>query len=338
MIEYKFSSDVLETGAQVTRNGVPVGIVRGYLASWKPDIQPGRYGKPDRFMPGAFKESILEHKQRGDRQIRLCDNHGESVGGFPIDKVKEDAIGLWVEGEVNLETKRGRELYSMVKQGVLTDFSIGFRTVRDRVNAATRDIYKAIIGEGSIVDEPKNRHAPITEVKGLVHDFIELDIAPADFEFKSAEARKRIDEMPFRIGNGAHAFLCGDERFLIGDVLDGKLVAVPQAVRDASLELKELDESEETKALIVQAERYLAKMNIDSPFETAHFYGLDEVKSWEDGDLEQRLRATGLFSKAAVRYLVRSREPLKPAKEEVDETKALMDALEKGFSEIREVL
>lgn len=338
MIERKSALERVETGSQETRNGVPIGIVKGYLATWEPDAQNGRYGKPDRFRPGAFHKSIEEHKSRGNRQIRLRDHHGKTVGGFPIQLVKEDVTGLWVEGEVNLDTKQGRELYSLAKQQVLTDFSIGFAAEKDNRQGQYRDIYQAMIGEGSIVDEPKNRGSNIVEVKSATHDFIELQLATSEYEFKSEDARKRVLDMPYRIGNGDHAFLCGNSKYLIADVVDGELRAVPQAIRDVALELKEMEDQTDVQELIIHAERYLARMNAESPFEESHFYNLGEVKEWDNEELERKLRDTGLFSKAAARYLVRVRED-QPEEDDLETTDgSTLDALSQGFTDIAKLL
>lgn len=156
---------------QEDRNGVPVGIVSGYIAAWTPD-QGGFFGVPDRFHPGAFLKSIEDHRRRNNRQIRLRDHHGRTVGGFPIDTVREDSIGLFGDGEINLEVQQGREAHSLARQKVLTDFSIGFISKNDKINGDIRDIFEADIFEGSIVDEPMNRNATITEVKSLIDDIM----------------------------------------------------------------------------------------------------------------------------------------------------------------------
>ena len=149
---------------EATRNGVSVGIVTGYLSTWAPDTG-GRYGVPDKFEPGAWTKSLAEHRARGSRQVRLKDHHGRTIGGFPIDTMREDATGLYGAGEINLETQAGREGYSLAKQGVITDFSVGFVPIADKVETLLRRIFEAILLEGSIVDEPANQGARILEVK-----------------------------------------------------------------------------------------------------------------------------------------------------------------------------
>ena len=154
--------NIVET-KQEDRDGVPVGIIKGYLSTW--DVDRGGWGGiKDQFVPGAFLKSIAEHATSG-RKIRLKDHHGRTVGGFPITEVKEDTIGLYVVGEVNLEVQQGKELHSLARQGVLVDFSIGFQAMEDSIENGLRTITEAKIWEGSVVDEPMNPKAVVTEVK-----------------------------------------------------------------------------------------------------------------------------------------------------------------------------
>jgi hypothetical protein len=165
---------------EVERNGVKVGIIEGYIATW--DVDRGGWdGIKDRFVRGAFTKSLDRHRKTG-RQIRLKSQHGVTIGGFPIENVKEDDVGLFGIGEVNLEKQQGREDFSLAKQKVLVDFSIGWSlgdgsSVKDGV----RSIPEAEIWEGSIVDEPMNPKANITAVKAI--DFSTL----ADVEIRELE-------------------------------------------------------------------------------------------------------------------------------------------------------
>ncbi|MCH7761365.1 HK97 family phage prohead protease, partial [candidate division TA06 bacterium] len=169
------------------RNGVPVGIVSGYLSTWQPDTG-GRFGVPDQFVPGAWAESLAEHRRRGDRQVRLKDHHGRTIGGFPIETVVEDERGLFAVGEINLESQAGREAYSLAKQRVLTDFSVGYVAINDKIGVGVRRIFKAMLLEASIVDEPGNQGANITEVKNRVSVDEAKEITTRELEKKLHES------------------------------------------------------------------------------------------------------------------------------------------------------
>lgn len=145
---------------QEERNGVPVGLISGHIATF--DVDRGN----DQFQKGAFIESLQEHQAKR-RQIRFKDSHGRTVGGFPIETVREDEKGLFGIAEVNLDVQQGREAFSLAKQGVLSDFSIGFSSLDDEFKDGIRIIKKAIVWEGSIVDEPMNTAANVIEVKEM---------------------------------------------------------------------------------------------------------------------------------------------------------------------------
>ena len=46
-----------------TRNGVKVGTVEGYIATF--DVDRGSWGVKDQFMPGAFTKAIARHQKDG---------------------------------------------------------------------------------------------------------------------------------------------------------------------------------------------------------------------------------------------------------------------------------
>lgn len=161
-IETKLFNGVITEVKQIERNGVEIGIIAGYIATW--DLDRGN----EQFIKGAFAKSIQEHKDK-KRQIRFKDHHGRTVGGYPIDQVKEDEKGLFGVAEVNLEVQQGRELHSLARQGVIVDKSIGFTAIEeDRGEDGRRLIKEAIVWEGSGVDEPMNEDANIVEVKGAI--------------------------------------------------------------------------------------------------------------------------------------------------------------------------
>lgn len=321
-----FGGHIVEV-KQSERNGVAVGIVEGYLAAWTPD-RGGRFGMPDRFIKGAFLDSIAEHKARDNRQIRLRDNHGRTVGGFPIDTVFEDDFGLRATGEINLEVQQGKEIYSLARQRVVTDFSIGFIAQEDKINtvAGTRDIFKAMIMEGSMADEPINVNAQILSVKSIV-PFQNLDIAERMYGWDCKSAIDRVreftDSSQHPSDDYKRAFVWVDPdkqddfdayRIPIADVIDDNLKAVPRGVFEAGMGLhhsKIVIPEDDAPAAINHLERYYAKMGLISPFaDEAHFFNNEEVKCFDRRKLERALVSTGAFSQKAAKILAaRYNEP-----------------------------
>lgn len=323
---------VIET-KQEDRNGVPVGIVSGYIATW--DLDRGDWsGVRDRFVKGAFVESILEHVQKR-RQIRLKDHHGRTVGGFPIEFVKEDARGLFGVGEINLDVQQGREAFALAKQGVLTDFSIGFGIVDSKTDHTTsiRTITKATVWEGSIVDEPMNPHANITQVKSVVpyQDFPLADREQA-WDADSAVGRIRqfsnSEDMPneeykkyFLWYDQAASENFGAYKMPIADIVDGQARAIPSAIFAAAAVMQGarggVDIPEDERAGVKShIERYYAKLDMPSPFNEAgmdeedteegdmKYYSVEDVKDWTARDIEKALREGARFSKSAAKAVM----------------------------------
>ena len=176
-VEYKSFSFVDIETKQEEVNGVPVGIIRGMASTF------GNIDLTDDVIAfGAFAKTIETHKQRNDRPVRMMIGHDRfagAIGGFPIDKIKELQKGLRVEGQINLDVQRGREAFSLAKMGVLTDLSIGFIPMdvgfTKRGNRDIRVLKEIDLREISIVDEPANPKATISEVKNLHPRSIEMN-------------------------------------------------------------------------------------------------------------------------------------------------------------------
>jgi len=326
---------------EVERNGVKIGVIKGHIATW--DIDRGL----DRFVPGAFKESLERHR-RDNRQIRLKDHHGRTVGGFPIETVVEDEKGLFGVGEINLEVQQGREAFSLAKQGVLSDFSIGFSSIEDALENGIRVIRKAEVWEGSVVDEPMNPAAKITEVKAVV-PFQDLPLASRDRAWDSDSAIARVreftDSTETPSADYRRAFVWFDRenrnefgayKLPIADVIDGKLTAIPRGIFAAAAALQgarggvDIPDADRPR-VIRHVERYYAKMGIDSPFgsDEKQYFVSDDVKEWTKRDLEKFLRGTEMMSKSAAKTLAGKMT----AEADDSQNKELMDLLSelKGF-------
>lgn len=299
------------------RNGEPVGVVLGYMAAWTPD-RGGRFGVPERFAPGAFGKSLVDHKARGNRPVRLKDLHGRVIGGFPIEGVFEDSKGLFGRGEINLNVQLGIEAFALAKQGVISDFSVGYISLDDKIDGGIRTIFEADLLEASLVDEPMNQDAVVTEVKRRC-EFHYLQLAGSDHVWVESEAVARVKAftdsedsptVPYR-----RAFVWSDPsspddfasyKMMIADVVDGELKAIPTAVFETAAYLKGCDMPDaDRKAAVQHVERYYAQMEIDSPFEVGEtsFFTVQMVKSFTERDLEQALAGTGAFSKKAAKLL-----------------------------------
>lgn len=275
---------------QHEREGVSVGIIEGYGATW--DLDRGDYYYRDQFAKGAFLESIQEHKDSDNRQIRYKYNHGELIGGIPIDTVREDDTGLYIEAEANLLIGgKGASVHSLARQKVIVDFSIGFSAIEyiTDEDEKIRTITKARIWEISSVEEPMNPYAIVTGVKNMKQA---LEIHEADFSH--GEALARVDDHEHK----EQAYI---GKYLIADVIDGELKAIPDAIFEAAGSIKKLPK-EQQKDYIVVIDKYYAKMNIDSPFSKSVIIDADQAKEMSPREYERVLKESGLFSGKASKY------------------------------------
>ncbi len=112
---------------------------------------------------GAFKESL------DNRMPSLLWQHrsGEPIGVYST--VKEDNIGLHVEGKLALKTTRGAEAYELLKMGAISGLSIGFVTREDSYDRVTgvRTLKKVDLWEVSLVTFPANDAARVATVKSI---------------------------------------------------------------------------------------------------------------------------------------------------------------------------
>ena len=137
------------------------GTVEGY-ASLFGEIDQAR----DMVMPGAFTQTL---QSRGLRRIPMLFQHDPSEPvGIWLD-LHEDFRGLWARGRLIPEVARGRELFALVEQGAIDGLSIGYRTVRGRIDPKTRvrRLYQVDLWEVSIVTFPLLAGARVRAVKGV---------------------------------------------------------------------------------------------------------------------------------------------------------------------------
>ncbi len=155
------------------------GTVEGY-ASLFGEIDQAR----DMVMPGAFRETLM---QRGLRKIPMLFQHdpSEPVGVWL--ELAEDFRGLKARGRLIPDVKRARELLSLLKAGAVDGLSIGYRTVRGRIDPRTRvrKLYQVDLWEISIVTFPMMDLARIAPGKAPANARLERSLQAAMSAFKS---------------------------------------------------------------------------------------------------------------------------------------------------------
>jgi HK97 family phage prohead protease len=135
------------------------GTVEGY-ASLFGELDQAR----DMVMPGAFEASL---RSRGVRRVPMLFQHdpAEPIGVWL--ELREDVRGLYARGQLIPEVVRARELIALLKAGGADGLSIGFRTVRGRLDPKTRirRLYAIDLWEISLVTFPLLPGARVRAVK-----------------------------------------------------------------------------------------------------------------------------------------------------------------------------
>jgi HK97 family phage prohead protease len=278
-----FSGNIIEC-KQENREGIPVGIVKGYIATWDIDSWS------DQFQPGAFQESLSELRTK-NKDLPLKKEHNDVIGKFPIMTVKEDERGLYGEAEVNLEVQEGREYYSLARQKAIADFSIGYVTVEKEFDSGIRKIFKAKVKEGSMVGNPMNEEANFTEVKSR-----------EDLPKQMVDIKHWFDESDIE---DSRAFLF-ERKMQIADVIDGELKIIPRAVINARISMikgvdgmtdEEMETARDTLNILYK------EIGFNKPFSSGRSMPLNktEIKSARKSALIDILRNT--FSADASEFI-----------------------------------
>ena len=135
------------------------GTVEGY-ASLFGAIDQAR----DMVVRGAFAQTL---RQKSVHRIPMLFQHdpAEPVGVWL--ELREDHRGLYARGRLIPEVARGRELLALIRAGAIDGLSIGFRTVKGRIDPRTRvrALLAVDLWEISIVTFPLLAGARVHAVK-----------------------------------------------------------------------------------------------------------------------------------------------------------------------------
>jgi HK97 family phage prohead protease len=126
----------------------PDGSVEGY-ASLFGEVDQAR----DMVMPGAFVQSL---RLRGVRRVPMLFQHDPSEPIGIWQDIAEDWRGLRVRGRLIPDVVRARELLALLREGAADGLSIGFRTVKARLDpkSRVRKLVEIDLWEISIVTFP----------------------------------------------------------------------------------------------------------------------------------------------------------------------------------------
>ena len=109
---------------------------------------------------GAFAKTIQENGK-----VPLIWQHKpQEPIGVSLSLI-EDSRGLKIQGQLNLDVVRGREAYSLLKQGAIRGLSIGYDVVKKTADNGVRRLKELRLWEISLVTFPANTQAIVVSVK-----------------------------------------------------------------------------------------------------------------------------------------------------------------------------
>ena len=138
----------------------------------------------DRLVKGAFNRTIKSWGPEGKNRIKLVSQHNIGKPVAKIDALYEDAKGLYMEATFGTHAD-GEDHYKMVKEGILTEFSIGFVPTQEEKNdEGGRNFKEVKLYEVSLVTVAANDEALVTDVKSADALKLVKQIENEDLAFK----------------------------------------------------------------------------------------------------------------------------------------------------------
>lgn len=119
----------------------------------------------DIVLPQAFKKTLLSKNFKTDIKMLWQHQVDKPIGYFTL--IKEDSIGLYVEGQIMLNVEKGMEAYNLIKSKAVNGLSIGYK-VNDYdydEKSQVRKLKEIELFEISIVTFPANEYSNITYCK-----------------------------------------------------------------------------------------------------------------------------------------------------------------------------
>lgn len=136
----------------------------------------------DRVKYGFFDESLQAKMPKGvwahdwKTPVAKTLEARELMPGDPMLPANlKDLGGLYIKGQFNMNTQRGRETYSDIKEGIIDEFSIGYSVVEETyAQDGARELVKGKLYEWSPVLFGANSETALISAKGLNDDLADV--------------------------------------------------------------------------------------------------------------------------------------------------------------------
>lgn len=161
MNQYQYKSEGLV--ASFKDADISKGIVTGYFASFGNKDADG-----DIIVPGAFSRTINENGPNSAKpRIKHLLNHDVTKPLGRVLVLAEDSKGLYYESQIGTHAL-GKDFMKMVESGLISEHSIGFRTIKESKKDDANYINEIKLWEGSSLTAwGSNSETPLTGTKGI---------------------------------------------------------------------------------------------------------------------------------------------------------------------------
>jgi HK97 family phage prohead protease len=138
------------------------GLISGYASTFN-----GLDSYGDTILPGAFAETL----ENRERPVRMRWNHFGPVIGKWVE-MRENQRGLFVKGELTPGHSVAEDVKASLSHGAIDGLSIGFYVKEYEVDEEEkrRTIKKADLVEISVVEEPADLRARVTQIKSAIDE------------------------------------------------------------------------------------------------------------------------------------------------------------------------
>lgn len=145
---------------------------------------------------GSFANAIAEWKADG-KYPKVVWNHDWMQPLGKVIDMTEDEFGLKVTVAFNMDVQRTRELWSLYKQGALTDFSFGYSVTADDYDSEGHRLIKSVrLYEVSPVLIGANRLTHVVDMKADGEPVDPVPPAPVDEPATPAEVPAEVSPAP----------------------------------------------------------------------------------------------------------------------------------------------
>jgi HK97 family phage prohead protease len=144
------------------------GTFEAVVSTWQTDRQN------EAFAPGAFADTIQRWRQSG-KQLPVLYAHDAAnpsmlVGAIDPAAMYETSEGLHVKGRLDLQSRRGSEVYDLLRRGAPLGWSVGAlilkaNTVKDGARTLIRKVTELM--EVSLTPTPANGGVRTIAIKGI---------------------------------------------------------------------------------------------------------------------------------------------------------------------------